>query len=58
MNEVEEFAIPRSIIKFDYLTSISKIIKNIDFEDMCGNPSLSDFTQLIYNQDNNIVKSI
>lgn len=54
LNKVEEFAVPSSIIKFDYLSSISKIVKDIDFEDMCENPNLSGFIQQIYNEANNI----
>ena len=33
LNQVEEFAIPTNLIKFDYLQSIDRIIKDIDVED-------------------------
>lgn len=58
LNKVEEFAIPAASIRFDYLNSIIKIIKDIDFEDMYENPNLSGLTQEIYIQDKNIEKYI
>ena len=58
LNKVEEFAIPADSIRFDYLNSIIKIIKDIDFEDMYENPNLLGLTQEIYIQDKNIEKYI
>ena len=56
--EVKELAIPTDFIKIDYLRSINKIIKDIDYEDMIEDPDLTEFTQKIYIQDKNIEKSI
>ena len=46
--KVEEFAIPSKLIKFDYLKSVYKIIKNIDFEDFFEDENLTDFIKEVY----------
>jgi len=56
--EVKELAIPTDFIKIDYLRSINKIIKDIDYEDMIEDPDLTEFTQKIYIQNKNIEKTI
>ena len=58
LNDVEEFAIPNENIRFDYLQSINKIIKDIDFEDMFENPNLKGYLQEVYNSENNYEKII
>ena len=46
--EVKELAIPTDCIKMNYLKSINKIVKDIDYEDIIENPNLTEFTQEIY----------
>ena len=46
--EVKEFAIPTDCLQFNYVISISKIVKNIDYEDMFENPLLTGYLQLKY----------
>ena len=58
LNDVEEFAIPCENIQFDYLESINKIIKDIDFEDMFENPKLKGYLKEVYNSENNYEKII
>ena len=50
LNEVEEFAIPSKFVKFDYLLTISKIIRDIEVEDMLENSNLDGITQKVYNR--------
>ena len=50
LNEVEEFAIPSKLIKFEYLLTISRIISDIDIEDMLENSNLDGITQKVYNR--------
>lgn len=49
---VEEFAIPSSEVKFDYLQSVNAITSQIDYEDMIENPTLIGLTAEIYNINN------
>lgn len=57
MNKVEEFAIPSRDIRFDYLESINKITKDIDYEDMFEDSNLKGFVQEVYNSDLNYEKT-
>lgn len=57
MNKVEEFAIPSRDIRFDYLESINKITKDIDYEDMFEDSNLKGFVQEVYNRDFNYEKT-
>ena len=58
MNKVEEFAIPSRDIRFDYLQSVNKIVKDIDYEDMFEDSNLKGFVQEVYNSDLGYEKSI
>ncbi|MBE5757341.1 MAG: hypothetical protein E7345_00205 [Clostridiales bacterium] len=49
LKDVEEFAIPSDNIRFNYLQSINKIIKDIDYEEMYEKFDLREFLQEIYN---------
>ena len=57
LNKVEEFAIPSENMRFEYLKSVNKIIKDIDFEDMYETPKLTDFIKETYNSDLNYEKT-
>lgn len=55
--EVKELAIPINCLKFDYLISVNKIIKDIDFEDMIDNINLVGYLQKVYNNEKNLEKT-
>lgn len=56
--KAEEYAIPSNLVKFEYLQSIFKITKDIDYEDIQEDSSLTESIQIIYNQIINTEKTM
>lgn len=52
-DEVTEYAIPSKLINFNYLKSIEKIIKDIDYEDFYQDENLNGFVDNIFESDIN-----
>ena len=50
LNKVEEFALPSEILRFDYLQSINKIIKDIDVDDLCENSNFKNMLEEVYSK--------
>lgn len=48
LQEIEEFAIDTSLLKFEYLIEADKITDFIDYEDFFADTSLKDFMQTCY----------
>jgi len=48
LNNVEEYAIPSTKVKFEYLQSIDEITEDIDVDEMIEDESLVEYTQRIF----------
>ena len=48
LNNVEEYAIPSTKVKFEYLQSIDEITEDIDVDEMIEDESLVKYTKRIF----------